>query len=185
MAEQKVGSEVVVSGNYRSIDLLRVTQEDVRKIRADGITIHHPFPSEWIQNRAERVYQGLFEKVSVHINGRSAPRRRPKDPQHVESVTGSFIGYFETSQAKLTLPVNNEFDPKMLRIKWKHLELEADAEPYNFASIYYGTLGQDDLEHDSVDEGFFLIDASEGIIELDIAKRGINFTLVEKHRDEA
>ena len=179
MPADETNSEVVVSGHYHSIDLLRITDEDVKKLRADGLTIHHPYPSEWIQNRSERVYQGFFEKIAVHVNGLNKPRRCPQDPQRVESLNASYLGFFETSHAKLTVCRQAEFDPKLLRLKWKHVELDEDSELYNFASIYYADAEVDDFEHDSVDEGFFLIDASEGIIELDITEHNATFTLRE------
>lgn len=180
MTEQYEHAAAVVTGHYHSIDLIRASEQDVRLIRGEGLTIHHPYPSEWIQNRSEKVYQGFFENIAIHINGRITQRRCPKVLTHVESLSGSFIGYFETSHAKLTLPFRKEFDPTKLHVQWRHIELDEDSELYNFASIYYGNVELGDFEQDSVDEGFFLIDASEGIIELDVAEHNATFTLKER-----
>lgn len=179
MPEEERFRKVVVSGHYHSIDLIRVSDEGVRMIRGNGLSIHHPYPREWIQSRSEKIFQGFFENVMFHIGRRSTRRRCPKNEKDVETLNGTFIGHFETSRTKLTLPICEDFDAKKLRVRWTCVELNRDSEIYNLASVYYDDCVQDDFDHERVHEAFYLIDATEGIIQLEVIEHDAAFTLTE------
>lgn len=160
-----MSQEIEVFGHHQSLKLIKISEEDREAIKGDGLYISGQSSYLWPGDVEGTVLEGFFANLTVKAGDETYSIDIPDDVAPIEVREQTFL--VATSDNKMWLKGEaDNFDPDQLEVSVQCFDFDEDSETYTFANISYPAAQFEEDDRQPVHDGFILIDADDGILEL-------------------
>ena len=167
--KDKAQSEIIVYGHHHSLKLIPIDDKQLDLILSKGgLRIEGQESDLWRYEVDGDVIDGIFENILVGYKGEDIKIDIPEVDVTHEIRGQSFIVAYEGQKIWYQGELTGDFDVDQLQLDITKFDLDEDSEPYLFVNVSYSGVELQEINSKSVNEGFFLIDPSRGIIQLEI-----------------
>jgi hypothetical protein len=163
-----VPKDLVVFGHHQSLKLIAITDEDCEAIKGDGLYIEGQPSYLYAGDMEGKVIEGFFDNLKITVDDDTYEIEIPDDTDPIEVRGKTFLVATSDNKMWFKGQIDGDFDPDEIQVAVQCFDFDEDSETYTFASISYPGVELEEDERDPVHEGFMLIDAEEGIIELEV-----------------
>jgi len=167
--KDKAQSEIIVYGHHHTLKLIPIDDKQVDLIHSKGgLRIDGQESDLWRYEVDGDVIDGIFENILVGYKDEDIKIDIPEVDVTHEIRGKSFIVAWEGQKIWYKGELKVDFDVDQLELSITKFDFDEDSEPYLFVNITYPDVDFEEINSKSVNEGFFLIDPSRGIIQLEI-----------------
>ena len=167
--KNKADKEIIVYGHHHSLKLISIDDKQLDLIHSKGgLRIDGQESDLWRYEVDGDVIDGIFENILVGFKGEDIKIEIPEVDVTHEIRGQSFIVAYEGQKIWYQGKIAGEFDVDQLKLDIAKFDLDEDSEPYLFVNVTYPGVDFEEINSKSVNEGFFLIDPSRGIVQLEI-----------------
>ena len=167
--KDKAQSEIIVYGHHHTLKLIPIDDKQVDLIHSkSGLRIDGQESDLWRYEVDGDVIDGIFENILVGYKDEDIKIDIPEVDVTHEIRGKSFIVAWEGQKIWYKGELKGDFYVDQLELSITKFDLDEDSEPYLFVNVTYPDVEFTEVNSKSVNEGFFLIDPSRGIIQLEI-----------------
>jgi len=162
-------SEIIVYGHHHSLKLIPIDVKQLDLLLSKGgLRIEGQESDLWRYEVNGEVIDGIFENILVRYKGEDIKIEIP-DVDVTHEIRGqSFIVAYEGQKIWYQGELTGDFDIDQLELDITKFDLDEDSEPYLFVNVSYSGVEFQEINSKSVNDGFFLIEPSRGIVQLEI-----------------
>jgi hypothetical protein len=169
LKKDKAQSEIIVYGHQHSLKLISIDDKQLDLILSeDGLRIKGQESDLWRYEVDGDVISGIFENILVGHKDEDIKIDIPEVDVTHEIRGQSFIVAYEGQKIWYQGKIAGDFDVDQLKLDIAKFDLDEDSEPYLFVNVTYPDVNFEEINSKSINEGFFLIDPSRGIVQLEI-----------------
>lgn len=167
--KNKAVNEIIVYGHHHSLKLIPIDDNQLGLINSKvGLRIAGQESDHWRYEVDGDVIEGIFENILVGYNGKDIKIDIPEVDVTHEIRGQSFVVAYEGQKIWYQGEISGDFDVDLIKLDIAKFDLDEDSEPYLFVNVTYPDVDFHEVNSRPVNEGFFLIDPSRGIVELEI-----------------
>ena len=155
--------DLKIFGHAHRLRFFKISEEEFSQIEDDGWTVEDELARDavdlWLTDRTEIALEGFFQNITITIGDKSYPLILPETIPVTHLVSGQhYLGYWESFKMEITTTGiwSNGSD----KISCKLVNYDFDDAEYCFVNFQKNGNPFEEIETDSVDEGYFTVSDS-------------------------
>jgi hypothetical protein len=164
--------EIIVYGHYHCLKLIPIDEVDRTTLLSDGLRIQGFNSYSWPNEVEGYVIEGIFDNLIVSVDGEEVGAPIPEVNITDKIRNQNFIVAYEGKKIWYQGFLDKHFDLNSIILNIRNYDFSDESESYIFVGVEYPGIEFVEIDSKTVNEGYFLIDADEGIINLEVTNDG-------------